>query len=69
MQKTDEAVQSSEREQVERWRRHELLDAGCSRYTANRLAASHEDLHAMVKAKLAGCSDDLLVDIFADGTT
>lgn len=49
---------------VTEWRRQELRRAGCSPALAHFLAVSAADLHVMLAAKAAGCSDRLMGKIF-----
>jgi hypothetical protein len=46
------------------WRSCQLQDVGVPVALADLLAASVSDLHVMCKARQAGCSDWLLLDIF-----
>ena len=55
MQQTIEQPQS-EREKVESWRLHVLIEAGYPLPLAERLAHSDADLHRAVELVHAGCS-------------
>jgi len=53
----------SEREKVESWRLHVLIEAGYPLALAERLAASDADLHHAVELVHAGCSPDTAAEI------
>lgn len=59
-------VRSDEETKVDLWRWQVLVEAGVHHKTADQLAASDADLHRMVDAKARGCSDRLLLAIFAE---
>ena len=54
----------TERERVEAWRLHVLIENGYPAATAERLAAAvHVDLHKAVMLLTAGCTPELAVAI------
>jgi hypothetical protein len=57
MAQTAESPQS-EREKVESWRLHVLVEAGYPPEIAQRIAHSEVDLHGAVELVLAGCSHE-----------
>ena len=62
MQQTIEQPQS-EREKVESWRLHVLIEAGYPLPLAERLAHSDADLHRAVELVHAGCSFETATEI------
>jgi hypothetical protein len=58
-----ETPQASEREKVESWRLHVLIEAGYTLSLAERLAASEVDLHRAVALLEAGCSPETAAEI------
>jgi len=62
MQQTIEQPQS-EREKVESWRLHVLIEAGYPLPLAERLAHSDADLHRAVELVHAGCSFETAAEI------
>jgi hypothetical protein len=55
-----------EHDQVVRWRRDQLVDAGFPRALAAMLAENpHYDLHALIELVERGCRPDLAVRILA----
>lgn len=59
-----ELQSSKDRASAEDWRPKCLIDAGVSSRIALRLASSEGDLHKMLDAKGAGCTDKQLERIF-----
>ena len=53
----------SEREKVESWRLHVLIEAGYPLPLADRLAHSEADLHRAVELINAGCAFDTAAEI------
>jgi hypothetical protein len=53
----------SEREKVEGWRLHVLIEAGYPLPLAERLAHSEADLHRAVELVRAGCSFETATEI------
>ena len=54
------------RQEVVRWRREQLIEAGFSASLAGRLAVdSRYDLHALIELVERGCSPELAVRILA----
>jgi hypothetical protein len=53
----------SEREKVESWRLHVLVEAGYPLPLAEKLAASDADLHRAVELVLAGCAHETAAEI------
>jgi hypothetical protein len=53
----------SEREKVESWRLHVLIEAGYPLVLAEKLAHSEADLHRAVELVLAGCQFDTAAEI------
>ena len=53
----------SEREKVESWRLHVLVEAGYPLPLAERLAHSEADLHQAVELVLAGCRHEVAAEI------
>jgi hypothetical protein len=53
----------SEREQVESWRLHVLIEAGYPLPLAERLAHSEADLHRAVELVRAGCTFETAAEI------
>ena len=53
----------SEREKVESWRLHVLIEAGYPLPLAERLAHSEADLHRAVELLNAGCAFDTAAEI------
>ena len=62
MPQTIETVQT-EREKVESWRLHVLIEAGYPLPLAERLAHSEADLHRAVELIRAGCGFDTAAEI------
>jgi hypothetical protein len=60
------AETDEELEKIHAWRMHVLLEAGVRPMDAEALADSPADLHRMVRAARAGCSSELLREIFAE---
>ena len=55
----------TEREKVESWRLHVLIEAGYPLALAERVAHSDADLHRAVELVLAGCTHDTAAEILA----
>ena len=55
--------ESSERDRVESWRLHVLIEAGYTLSLAERLASSGVDLHRAVALLEAGCSPETAAEI------
>ena len=53
----------SEREKVESWRLHVLIEAGYPLSLAERIAASEVDLHRAVELVGAGCTPETAAEI------
>jgi hypothetical protein len=53
----------SEREKVESWRLHVLIEAGYPLHLAEKIAHSEADLHRAVELVLAGCSHETAAEI------
>ena len=53
----------SEREKVESWRLHVLIEAGYPLPLAERVAHSEADLHRAVELVLAGCTHETATEI------
>ncbi|HET8607257.1 MAG TPA: hypothetical protein VFL66_09540 [Gaiellaceae bacterium] len=53
----------TEREKVESWRLHVLIEAGYPMETAARLAASEADLHVAVHLVESGCRHETAAEI------
>jgi hypothetical protein len=53
----------SEREKVESWRLHVLIEAGYPLPLAERLAHSEADLHRAVELVRAGCTFEMAAEI------
>jgi hypothetical protein len=53
----------SEREKVESWRLHVLVEAGYPLVLAEKIAHSDADLHRAVELVLAGCSHETAAEI------
>ena len=53
----------SEREKVESWRLHVLIEAGYPLPLAEQLAHSEADLHLAVELVLAGCRHETAAEI------
>jgi hypothetical protein len=62
MQQTVDTPQS-EREKVESWRLHVLVEAGYPLELAERLAHSAADLHRAVELVRAGCTYEIAAEI------
>jgi hypothetical protein len=62
MEPTAETPQS-EREKVESWRLHVLVEAGYPMHLAEKIAHSDADLHRAVELVLAGCSYETAAEI------
>lgn len=62
MPQTVESPQS-EREKVESWRLHVLIEAGYPLPLAERVAHSDADLHEAVRLVRAGCDFELAAEI------
>jgi hypothetical protein len=62
MPQTIETVQT-EREKVESWRLHVLIEAGYPLPLAEKLAHSESDLHRAVELVHAGCSFETATEI------
>lgn len=60
------ALRTNSRDAID-WREEQLTYAGVGPAAALILANSiHQDLHVMIAAKEAGCSDALMIAIFED---
>jgi hypothetical protein len=55
--------QHTEREKVESWRLHVLIEAGYPTELAGRLAASEADLHVAVELVKSGCAHATAAEI------
>ena len=55
--------ETSEREKVESWRLHVLIEAGYPLPLAERLAGSEADLHDAVELVTAGCAHAIAAEI------
>jgi hypothetical protein len=55
--------QHTEREKVESWRLHVLIEAGYPMELAARLAASEADLHQAVELVRSGCTHETAAEI------
>ena len=55
--------QHTEREKVESWRLHVLIEAGYPMELAARLAASEADLHQAVELVKSGCRHETAAEI------
>ena len=55
----------TERDKVESWRLHVLIEAGYPLPLAERVAHSGADLHRAVELVLAGCRHDTAAEILA----
>ena len=53
----------SEREKVESWRLHVLIEAGYPLSLAEKLAHSEADLHQAVELVTSGCKHDVAAEI------
>ena len=53
----------TEREKVESWRLHVLIEAGYPTELASRIAASEADLHVAVELVKSGCAHATAADI------
>lgn len=53
----------TERDKVESWRLHVLIEAGFPLLLAERVAASEADLHAAVDLVHAGCTPETAAEI------
>ena len=53
----------TEREKVESWRLHVLIEAGYPMNLAERLAASEADLHQAVELVKSGCTHETAAEI------
>jgi len=62
MAPTAESSQT-EREKVESWRLHVLVEAGYPLALAERIAHSEADLHRAVELVLAGCTHETAAEI------
>jgi hypothetical protein len=62
MPQTIENTQS-EREKVESWRLHVLIEAGYPLHLAEKVAHSEADLHRAVELVLAGCTFETAAEI------
>lgn len=60
---TEPNARIDEREQVNGWRLHVLLQAGYPVILAERVAASDADLHQAVRLLQAGCPADVAAQI------
>jgi hypothetical protein len=56
-------IPQTEREKVESWRLHVLLEAGYPRELAEKITHSDADLHHAVELVLAGCTYETAVEI------
>lgn len=61
---TPDTLPNSTAMSIYTWRWQQLWDAGYDSMTAETLAVSKSDLHQMIDAKKAGCSDELALAIF-----
>jgi hypothetical protein len=62
MAQTIEQTQT-EREKVESWRLHVLIEAGYPLHLAEKIAHSEADLHRAVELVLAGCTFETAAEI------
>jgi len=53
----------SEREKVESWRLHVLIEAGYPLILAEKIAHSEADLHRAVELVIAGCTPETAAEI------
>jgi hypothetical protein len=53
----------TEREKVESWRLHVLIEAGYPLHLAEKVAHSEADLHRAVELVLAGCTFETAAEI------
>jgi hypothetical protein len=53
----------TEREKVESWRLHVLIEAGYPTELASRIAASEADLHQAVELVASGCAHETAAEI------
>jgi hypothetical protein len=53
----------SEREKVESWRLHVLIEAGYPLHLAEKIAHSEADLHRAVELVIAGCTFETAAEI------
>lgn len=60
---TEEPLRSSERDRVEGWRLHVLVEAGYPVPLAERLAGSPADLHRAVELLEQGCKPETAAEI------
>jgi hypothetical protein len=58
-----ETPESGEREKVEGWRLHVLIEAGYTLHLAERIAGSDVDLHRAVGLLEAGCTPETAAEI------
>ena len=65
VQKEAEKLWSHEHDAVLRWRRDELLRAGCDESAARLLAETPVDLHAAVELVRSGCPAETALRILA----
>jgi hypothetical protein len=65
MSQTTVEQPQSERDKVESWRLHVLIEAGYPLPLAERLAHSDADLHRAVELVLAGCRHETAAEILA----
>jgi hypothetical protein len=57
------ATAQSEREKVESWRLHVLIEAGYPLHLAEKIAHSEADLHRAVELVRAGCTFETAAEI------
>ncbi len=63
MSDTETIERQSDREKVESWRLHVLIEAGFPLPLAERIAASEADLHRAVELVRSGCSPKTAAEI------
>ena len=63
MAQVTEREPQSEREKVESWRLHVLVEAGYPLSLAEKIAHSEADLHRAVELVLAGCTHETAAEI------
>lgn len=63
MSELTQTYEASERDKVEGWRLHVLIEAGYTLHVAERIAASEADLHRAVELLEAGCTPETAAEI------
>jgi hypothetical protein len=63
MSDTETIERQSDREKVESWRLHVLIEAGFPLPLAERIAVSEADLHRAVELVRSGCSPQTAAEI------